>query len=326
MKEGPIFVVGAPRSGTTLLQRMLRSHPRIASPTGESHFMIPLLRDHARYGDLSKRENLVSLLRYMHGRWAEFLDTDMRGIAFDTETTADAIAARRASGMAEVIDTLFSLNAEGQGKQRWLEKTPYYTLHIDLLAATYPDAQFVHIIRDGRDAVLSMLERAVDIRVFNVDAGARLWQRYVESGREAGKKLSDSRYHEIRYEDMLGNPLQSVQTLCAFLDEPFSNDVIDFQTSRAAKTKIPLLKKPLQKDNAEKWRERMTPSQLRTFESVAGNTLEAFGYPLNAPVRRQPQLEKLVLELHQRISSRLNPHPKSGDKSRKSQPKGHQET
>jgi hypothetical protein len=310
MHNGPIFIVGAPRSGTTLLQRMLRSHPRISSPTGESHFFIPLLRDEARFGDLSQVENVRALLEQMHERWAEFLDTDFHGVKFEIDSMANAIHARGARRMSEVLDALFRINAEGEGKARWLDKTPYYIHHIPALLMTYPDAQFVHIIRDGRDAVLSMLERAVDIRVFNVAAGAKLWKHYVEAGRSAGKQLAPHQYMELRYEDILGEPVTSVRMLCEFLGEEFSDKVIDFEKSCDPKTKTPLLKQGLLESNREKWRISMSPRQIRTLESSAGDTLQACSYELAYPFRPLNPFDRIVNEVHQRVKARMNPHPK----------------
>lgn len=308
--NGPIFVVGAPRSGTTLLQRMLRSHPQISSPTGESHFIIPLLADAARFGDLTQRDNLVRLLKYMHGRWSEFLDTDLHGIRFDVEATADAIRARGAATMPEVIDTLFRLNAEGEGKARWLDKTPYYIRHIPTLISTYPDAQFVHIVRDGRDAALSMLERAAEIRVFNFAACATLWKRYVDAGRSAHQILGADRYHELHYEDLLTAPNETVRKLCDYLGEEFSEKVIDFQKSKDPNNRTPLLRQGLQKENRDKWRSAMTARQIDTFEAIAGDTLEACGYTLARPRQTLGLFGKLTNDLHQRAMLRLNPHPR----------------
>lgn len=308
--SGPIFVVGAPRSGTTLLQRMLRSHPRISSPTGESHFFIPLLRDKIQYGDLSRIENIRVLLEQMHERWAEFLDTDFHGVRFEVDSMANAIHARGAKRLSEVLDALFRINAEGEGKARWLDKTPYYIHHIPTLLATYPDAQFVHIIRDGRDTALSMLERAADIRVFNIAAGAKLWKHYVEAGRSAGKQLAPHQYLELRYEDMLADPVGIVQRLCEFLGEEYSDKIIDFEKSTDPKTKTPLLKQGLQESNREKWRASMTPRQIRTFESIVGDTLLDCGYELAYRRHALNPIDRIINDIHQRVMARLNPHPK----------------
>jgi hypothetical protein len=94
MNNGPIFVVGAPQSGTTLLQRMLRSHPRISSPTGESHFFIPLYRNRERYGDLREKANLRRVLEEMYRIAPDFLDTDLHGMRFDIK----ALTKRAAKG------------------------------------------------------------------------------------------------------------------------------------------------------------------------------------------------------------------------------------
>ncbi len=308
---GPIFVVGAPRSGTTLLQRMLRSHPQISSPTGESHFVVPLLTHAATYGDLSARENVIAVLHDMHRISAEFMETDLHGVRFDIEALANAIHERGVHTMPQVIDTLFRLNAEGEGKARWLDKTPYYIHHIPLLAAIFPDAQFVQIIRDGRDAVLSMLERNVDIRVFSFYQGAKLWKRYVDAGRMMGAILPAERYLEFRFEDMLNEQEETLRRVCTFLGVEFSEHVIDFQKSRDPMNKTPLLRGGIKRDNQEKWRDHMTLGQLRTFESVAGSTLTACGYPLTAPGGKPGLFSRAYWSLHDQLMQRMNPHPRN---------------
>jgi hypothetical protein len=83
--DRPVFIVGAPRSGTTLFQYMLRSHPNISLPTGESHFFIPLLRNEESFGDLSVKQNIRKVLETMYKQSADFLDTDLHGISFDID-------------------------------------------------------------------------------------------------------------------------------------------------------------------------------------------------------------------------------------------------
>jgi len=87
----PFFIVGAPRSGTTLLQYMLRSHPNLSLPTGESHFFIPLYRKRKAFGDLRRRDNIGKVLEAMYRQSADFLDTDLHGLHFDIGTPACSI-------------------------------------------------------------------------------------------------------------------------------------------------------------------------------------------------------------------------------------------
>lgn len=277
--DGPIFIVGAPRSGTTLLQYMLRSHPRISLPTGETHFMVPLYRNRAAYGDLSRYENMRGLIEDMHRRNAEFLDTDLHGMHFDIETVARDACDAGVTTVEGVFRRLLDNNARGEGKRRWGDKTPYYVLHIPLILEMFPDAQIIHIIRDGRDCALSMYAREHDFGVYNSYFAARYWQQYVETGQAHGRALPADVYMELRYEDLIRDPRAELERICRFLGEEYSDALVEYRKS-GGKGKTPLLQQPIQNSNAEKWRSRMSPRQIRLFESGAGKTLAANGYPL----------------------------------------------
>lgn len=200
---GPVFIVGAPRSGTTLLQYRLRNHPRISLPTGESHFFIPLYRNQHQFGDLSHLENVRSVLEAMYRQNREFLETDLHGLQFDIDNLARELHAEHRQTIPSIITGLFEKNARGEGKARWGDKTPYYVLHIPKLLEWFPNAQIVHLIRDGRDVALSLMGRKHDFRIYNAYCAAEYWKRYVDQGREFGQALNKDCYYEIRYEDLL---------------------------------------------------------------------------------------------------------------------------
>ena len=151
VQNGPIFIIGAPRSGTTLLQYMLRSHPRISLPTGESHFIVPLYREAESFGDLQNQDNIRRVLNEMYRRNASFLDTDLHGLKFNTDVLSQQLHQQGMTTIPQLIRAVMELNAKGEGKQRWGDKTPYYSLHVPLIMEMFPDAQILHIIRDGRD-------------------------------------------------------------------------------------------------------------------------------------------------------------------------------
>lgn len=299
-RNGPIFIVGAPRSGTTMLQFRLRNHPRISLPTGESHFFVPLYRNSERFGDLSQMENIARVLEAMYRQSAEFLDTDLHGLKFDVDTLARELHAEGRHSIAEIIAGLFEKNARGEGKVRWGDKTPYYVLHMPKLLEWFPDAQIIHLIRDGRDVALSLFGRRHDFHVYNVYHAAKYWQQYVEVGCEAGAKLETGTYLEVRYEDILSNPTESLQKICTFLGEEFTEKLFEVR-SVAEPGKTPLVHKPLKSDNAEKWRQEMTPWQIRVFESAAGSTLESFGYKLCTSSRCLPLPLRILYRGHNRI-------------------------
>ena len=296
-KNGPIFIVGAPRSGTTLLQFRLRNHPRISLPTGESHFFIPLYRNQNNFGDLSQLENIRSVLSAMYTQSPDFLDGDLHGLKFNTDNLAKQLHAEGRHTMPAIISGLFEKNAQGEGKSRWGDKTPYYAMHISKLIEWFPDAQIVHLIRDGRDVALSLFGRQHDFFVYNSYFAAEYWATYVERGHTLGSHLESWQYLEMRYEDFLDNPEGSMKTLCNFLGEDYSDTLFDFQSTDDP-GKTPLVHQPIKVDNAGKWRSKMTSRQIRAFESVAGTTLRQFGYELSTVSKPPSLFIKAAYRLH----------------------------
>lgn len=298
-KNGPIFIVGAPRSGTTLLQYMLRSHPRISLPTGESHFMIPLYRNAAKFGDLRQIENVHRVLQEMYRISANFLDTDLHGMRFSIEILSRELQAQGCDTIPKIIAGLFEENARGEGKVRWGDKTPWYLLHMPLILEMYSNAQFIHIIRDGRDVALSLFNRQDDFGIYNIYRAAEYWVTYLECGQKLGAQLEPSVYHEVRYEDLLEKPKETVRQICDFIEEEYSDKVVHFRTSTEP-GKTPLLQKPIQKTNAYKWKRQLRYRQIEVFESVAGTVLKKNGYELETSERERKSslLEKAFYRGH----------------------------
>jgi hypothetical protein len=301
----PIFIVGAPRSGTTLLQYMLRSHPDIYFPTGESHFIIPLYRNIENFGDLKKPENIRCVLKAMYKLSANFLDNDLHGIKFNIAQLTNELLAEEQDSISKIISTLFQKNANAQGKSRWGDKTPYYVLHMDKLLKMFPSAQFIHIIRDGRDCTLSMFERKNDFGVYNTFFAAKYWEIYVERGRCIGKELGDEIYHEIHYEDLLNTPEKILKEICTFLNEPYNDKILHYKRSEEA-GKTPLLQKSLQIDNQAKWKTNMTTRQIRIFEGAVNRTLTEFGYPLITDAKPLSLPIKAFWRTHNQLMTFLN--------------------
>ncbi len=304
--QRPLFIVGSARSGTTLLQYMLRSHPEISLPTGESHFFIPFYKRRKEYGDLTNIRNIKSLLTDLYKTKKPFFDEEMHGIRFDADTLASQMHLEGRSSVPEIISGIFEANAIAEGKSRWGDKTPYYILHLDTLLEMFPNAQFVHLIRDGRDCALSMLERKKDLKIFNIYHAAHTWNKYVKSGQDFGHRNPDS-YFELRYEDILDRPNQTIQGLCAFLNIEFNKSVINFKKSDGS-GKTPLLAKPLQQSNQAKWRSKMTKRQLTVFESLAGNTLEENDYELSFSNPVISPISWVYYETHIKLSYFANKH------------------
>jgi hypothetical protein len=187
-------VVGCGRSGTTVLRTVLDAHPQLAV-AHEARFIPRLAGRRDRYE--------------LDGGFAsELLVEDLTGNPAITEnlgmTPDDLRAALDGEPVAsypDAVSRIFSAYARRYGKERWGDKMPGYVLQIPLLASLFPGAQFVHVIRDGRDVALSSV--AIEGADDDIALAACNWRDRVRTGRRAGRDLADGRYHEVRYEALV---------------------------------------------------------------------------------------------------------------------------
>ena len=142
------FVVGATRSGSTLLRLMLDAHPEVAIPS-ETHFVPDVIKA-CRRGGAGADE--VADLIIGHHRWGDF--------HLDPDELRRRLRALPRVRPGDAVRTVFELYAEGKGKSRWGDKTPGYARHMPSIERALPEARFVHLIRDGRDVALSVIPLA----------------------------------------------------------------------------------------------------------------------------------------------------------------------
>jgi Sulfotransferase family len=266
------FFVGAGRSGTTLVRAILDAHPDMAVPD-ESNFVPVLGRMRARYEGSDGfaapllLDDLLEQRRFR--RWQ--LSRDEVQMAFDDAPPAN---------YAEAVRMLFALYARRHGKTRYGDKTPSYVLHMPLLAELFPESRFVHVIRDGRDVALSLLD--VDFGPRSVGAAAQLWKAHVTAGRDAGRRLGARRYREVRYEDLLDDPETAVKSICTFIDLPFEPEMLRYFeraesiTSPSAWSRRHIVLPPTK--GLRDWRRQMPKKEVGLFEELAGDLLTELGY------------------------------------------------
>lgn len=274
----PIFVVGVPRSGTTLLRYMLCSHPRIYVPP-ESNF-IPRFFRRRPTGPLDRGRALRILQRLRDYRpfWRDWRDDPL-----DPEELLGTLPQLTP---AALIDALYTRYRRQYGAVRWGDKSPIYTAHIDVLARMFPASQIVHVIRDARDVTASSLQAYRGRRFFYIDPYyvARTWRERVDQAIAAGRRLPAHRYHEIRYEDLTADPVGRLSALCAFLGEGFHPDMARPEAEARRhhhSTGIHRrVRRPVTTASAGRWRTDLSPENQRLVQRVAGDLLPRLGYPL----------------------------------------------
>ena len=302
-KYVPFFITGLGRSGTTLLRLMISSHPNIAIPY-ESHFIDDYQKKLSNYGDLKKRHNLKKLV-------SDILSEEtikMWDHIFSEEQTISRIRERSLRG---VLDAIYSEYAEFKGKIRWGDKSDYLD-GIPEINAVFPDARFVHIIRDGRDVIKSV--NMLNWGPNDLIAGANWWAEYVRLGRRLGALLGPDRYIEVRYEDLVTNPVEELTKICHFLEEEFSDKMLHYY--QESKELIPQKRrgqhyntdKPLQNSRAFSWKTEMSKVDVQIFDRYAGKILRDCGY--EKPIKSVPKpLE--AIRILQIMASRLIKSPYS---------------
>src|SRR6266513_4649437 len=267
----PVIVLGVGRSGTTLLRVMLDRSSQIAIPY-ESFFVTPLAHRHG------SRPNLDDFLDDL-GRFYQLYEwgiapEDVRPRLREGMTTGEAIAA------------VFEVYAEHEGKPRWGDKTPMYMQHLPLLERLFPDALYVHLIRDGRDAALSFLAMPAGV-VTRTWAHPRSaadfacqWRLEVAAAQALGRRAGE-RYLELRYEDLVGDPEGVLRSICGFAQLPYDPRMLDY-TRRfdvSAKPHQQRLKEAPRR-GVRVWRTEMPADDVAEFEAVAGDLLRSCGYAL----------------------------------------------
>lgn len=188
----PIFILGAPRSGTTLLRLVLDAHPHISAGP-ETRFLLDLARIFGQHWERLER------------------------FGFDRAYWLDKVAAFFATVHADY--------AASRGKTRWCEKTPRYTVIADLVAELYPDARFIHVVRDGLDVVASHRQRWGWRSAHDAIAD---WRTLVRKARRFGASVGEERYLEVRYEEVVADAEAALRPVFAFLGEPWDDAVLRF--------------------------------------------------------------------------------------------------
>ena len=239
-----IFSFGARRSGTWWLQRIITTHPRIAPVPSESFFfsgaIAPLFE------------------RFQH----EDRDAMSTGrIYADRELLVEATR--------DFCDRIFGQFAGG-GADHVAERTPWHVLHLDLIGELYPDAHYIHIYRDGRDAARSLA--SMDWYDGTLEDAAAEWRDSVLAPRSA---LLPERYTEVRYEDLATDPAPLIADLFEFLELDADQATIDAAVAEAG---VELSTDRSTAVGTEKWRRHLSPEQQATVERIAGDALEAYDY------------------------------------------------
>lgn len=302
----PVFIVGCDRSGTTLLRLMLSMSPVLHIPR-ESGFIPELWERRGDYDDFSTERARWFFIRdlQLNPATSKTRSFDIFGIS--PEDASRELAAVSPTGYAGAIAALYRASASRAGKDRWGDKTPRNVLHLEFLGELFPDARFIHILRDPRDVTLSMFQAGWGQ---TARSAALFWRERVGAGRAAGRSLGSERYGEVSFESLVKDPVTELKSLCEWLDLPFDSRMLDFHEEGGQRVPqehanlFRLVTEPVQPSRAGAWRRDMSRHDIADVEDVAGRLMVECGY---ATAGYRPALRRILLR---RMLSALRPWAK----------------
>lgn len=272
-----MFIVGSPRSGTTLLASLLELTPW-GSPF-ETHF-IP------KYFETLSGDGLASRPAFTHlaGQILRERPVAQHQLRVTPDELYDSVPEH---DYASLVDAICRRCGRRHGHESWGDKTPHYINHVDLLHGLFPRSKMIYIVRDGRDVALSLLKKPWGPA--NMYMCALKWrdenrlQPILDTLRTAGL------LHDLRYEDLLQDPAACVSRIYSFLGHDVAIDELERMVSI------------VERRNAGKWARGAAPEQTALFEQVAGETLARFGYPVSRPVSPVHPLAASAYRLHDSV-------------------------
>ncbi len=259
----PIFVVGMNGSGTTMLLDCLDSHPNLFGFPYETRLLPYFFASVQKYGDLDRDENFLRLwndirdipaFRYVYRGRRPALPADWQSVP---------------RSLVHIVDRIFAQYAQEKGKRRWCEKTPMHALHMVRLAELFPNARFIHIIRDGRACAASFHRRWR----FTPELTMYRWKNVVREARRQGALLP-GQYLEFHYEDFIVEPRYWMEKVCEFVGEPFVNEVVaPSRVRNFTGTEAPYIVR-----SRRTWHDYFDQKTRVRLDRIGGKMLASLGY------------------------------------------------
>jgi hypothetical protein len=285
-KRQPIFIVGAPRSGTTLLAAMLAAHSRLSCGP-ETHFFRFLSQtDASRLCEpRSWPDDAVKFL---------FSYTVLRkpvpehyGIS---EEQIYSYLREQPPTVSAILSAITELHMIETGKCRWVEKTPNHMAHVYGIRRYFPKSPIIRILRDPRDVALSIMKAPWEWAPRSFLEALMFWRDYDDQS--ASFFESDDNCYSLYYEGLVNSPESELRQLCSFIGEEYEHDML--VTSKSVRNVVTdkdlswhgNVSAPVDKTRIHVWKTEITQEQNRLAEALIGGRLKTYGYESSEQFQR----------------------------------------
>lgn len=277
----PFFIVGASRSGTTMMRLLLNAHPHVGVPKELAYF-----ERCAREGHLDNwaKLNLSSdtYRTFVRG----FLQRKKLALeGLDLTALENEIVTDGPQNLERPLRVTMDAWAAKEGKVTWGEKTPKNLFYVDLIHKIMPDARFIYIVRDPRAVAYSMnrFARFVDDSVLN----AFNWLQAATTGYDLlSRSIPEAQRLVLKYEELVSDVEATTRKICTFLGEPFDEQMLTFYQQTQGNIHphskelggVHTLTKPISTVSVDKWRDQMPAREVALVEAVCGDAMSRLGY------------------------------------------------
>lgn len=296
----PIFIVGAPRSGTSLLRNLLNRHPEIAV-CDETYFFYYVYQRRRAFGDLAILRNRRRLIE-------SYLATRrIRRLGLDLDTLAGRLLVE-GTNYPDFFRCLLQVFAESRDKLVIGEKTPQHAWFSRLLCRWFPDSTLIHLVRDPRDVVSSLLRMPWASE--SVMENTALWRSCVESAEHCKDHPG---FIRVRYRDLVEDPDHELTSVCRQIGVDFTTRMLAVSPAPEQSCEPWFLRaqQGVTSSRIDKWREELEPVQAALVEWRAGPWLKTFGYSAESSLPgRFHQVQAIAQEIPAAFKRRfrLAPH------------------
>lgn len=269
---------GFERSGTTLLSMITGAHPDLAVPLSVTGLWFVYGNKLGGYNHLGSAADIEKLI--------DDLLQEERIRLWDVEFTREEVLANLAgSSYGDVVGAFHRTYAQRKGKPCWGNLDIATLDNMEKVNRWFPDARFIHIVRDGRDVSLS--HETMPYGASNTLECAQKWRERLYTNLKMGELLGDERYFVLRYEDLVLDPENSLRRMCEFMGLDYSQGMLEYpdmvgqKVPEDKKWLWPALDKPLQSSKCFGWKTKMDTKRRLVFEDEAGAMLKRLGYEVN---------------------------------------------
>jgi hypothetical protein len=280
------FILGRPRSGTTLLRTLFDAHPNVKIPI-EYPFFFYLYSRFRKAGRirLEDARSLFEELRtkkVFNQRYFDYMKMDEEAFLESLKDYPDGLTPM---DFYKLVNYHSGSMFPKENILRVGDKNPIYSIYPKILLKLFPDAKFIFIVRDYRDNFVSM--KKFEFEALNTYLLSYRWKYAVRGFRKMVKK-HPSLFTIIRYEDLVSSPEESVRMLCDFLGLEFHPEVFEFYEKKEQVPKFfPMelamkyhksLTEPINKGKIDLWKTELTQKQIRAMDFTVGKLAEKTGY------------------------------------------------